>query len=237
MRAVNPGVETREHNRLRIKTFQIVPWCSSYFGHPPLLKVNVLKAKRLKPLSILILLIVSMFAPVAMAKPGSDKGLHKGKDKQKDKHLKAAYNGLNKGNGAKHLYLYEKDPETWEIVENGSWGKITYIPKHEKFIFNGHRLEPGVAYDLINYAPGVDWSMEPYPNPWPGDNSTEIASGLANEGGNVHLKGSWNGTTGEETWDIDGKVWLVPSYDFLLGTGMIGWNPTEYLFEYDLLPK
>ena len=23
-----------------------------------------------------------------------------------------------------HLYLYEKDPDTWEIVEGGAWGKM-----------------------------------------------------------------------------------------------------------------
>jgi hypothetical protein len=195
-----------------------------------------MKTLRLKQLSILILLIATMIAPTVMAKPGSDKGHHKGKDKEK--HLQAAYNGLNKGNGAKHLYLYEKDPETWEIVEDGAWGKITYIPKKDKFIFNGHGLEEdGVSYDLINYAPGVNWTRDPYPEPWPGENSTEIASGIVNEEGNIHLKGSWNGTIGEETHNIDGKVWLVLSEDFVLDTGMTGWTPTEYLFEYDIVPK
>ena len=176
-----------------------------------------------------------MIAPTVMAKPGSDNGLHKGNDKEK--HLQAAYNGLNKGNGAKHLYLYEKDPETWEIVEDGAWGKITYIPKKDKFIFNGHGLEPGGLYDLINYAPGVNWTRDTYPNPWPGKNSTEIASGIVNEEGNIHLKGSWNETIGEETHDIDGKVWLVLSDDFGLNMGMTGWAPREYLFEYDLVPE
>ena len=186
-----------------------------------------------KSLSILIMLAASMIVPLALAKsPGSNKGLQNGKEK----HLQAAYNGLNKGKGAKHLYLYEKN-ETWGIVEGGSWGKITYIPHRDKFVFNGHGLEPDVMYDLINYAPGVDWYMDEYPDPWPGANSTRIASDFANEGGNIHLKGSWNGTTLVETWDIDGKVWLVPSDDFTLGTGMIGWHPNEYLFEYDLLPK
>ena len=194
-----------------------------------------MKTLRLKLFSILILLIVSMIAPTVMAKPDSDNGHHKGKDKEK--HLQAAYNGLNKGNGAQHLYLYEKDPETWEIVENGSWGKITYVPRKDKFIFNGHGLEPDVMYDMINYAPGVNWTRDPDPNPWPGENSTEIASGMVNEGGNIHLKGSWNGISGEETYDIDGKVWFVLSDDFVSGTGMTGWNPTKYLFEYDLVPK
>ena len=181
-----------------------------------------------KSLSVLILLAASMIVPLALAKgPGSGKGLQKGKDKEK--HLQAAFNGLNKDKGAMHLYLYEKN-ETWGIVEGGSWGKITYIPHRDKFIFNGHGLEPDVMYDLINYAPGTDWGEDPYPEPWPGVSSTEIASGSTNEDGNIHLKGSWSE-------NIEGKVWLVDSDDFDLGTGMTGWTPTEYLFEYDLLPQ
>jgi len=179
--------------------------------------------------------LIGMIVPLALAKgPGSGKGLQKGKDKEK--HLQAAFNGLNKSKGAMHLYLYEKN-ETWGIVEGGSWGKITYIPHRDKFVFNGHGLEPDVMYDLINYAPGVNWTKGDYPNPWPGANSTRIASDFANEGGNIHLKGSWSGTIGEDTWDIDGKVWLVDSDDFELDTGMRLWNPTKYLFEYDLLPQ
>ena len=32
-------------------------------------------------------------------------------------------NGLNKGKND-HLYLYEKDPETWEIIEDPAWAKM-----------------------------------------------------------------------------------------------------------------
>jgi len=157
---------------------------------------------------------------------GTNNGSHKGQNK--DKNLKAASNGLNKGNGAVHLYLYEKDPETWEIVDGGSWGKITFLPNREKFVFNGHRLEADDYYDFINYAPSTDWTEDPYPNPWPGEDSVNISSGRANKGGNVHLRGTWSAS-------YIGKMWLVPSEDFSEGSGMVGWNPTEYLFEYDLI--
>ena len=58
-----------------------------------------------------------------------------------------------------HLYLYEKDPATWEIVDGGAWGKMKYNlsgPEFE-YVFNGHGLEAGEDYTLIYY-----------PDPWPG---------------------------------------------------------------------
>ena len=154
----------------------------------------------------------------------------KKKGHNKEKGLNAAFNGLNKGKGAKHLYLYEKDPETWEIKEKGAWGKITILPHKDKYIFNAHKLQPDIAYNLINYAPGTDWTEEPDPNPWPGETSVEFGSSTANKGGNIHMKGSWED-------DFGGKIWLVLSSDFNDGNGMTAWNPTSYLFEYDLLPE
>ena len=159
---------------------------------------------------------------------GPNNGSHKGQNKEKK--LKAANNGLNKGNGAVHLYLYEKDPVTWDIVDGGSWGKLTFLPHRDRFVFNGHGLELDDYYDFINYAPGTNWTEDPYPNPWPGTDSVNITSGKANKGGNVHMRGIWSAA-------YVGKMWLVPSEDFTEGKGMTAWNPTSYLFEYDLIPE
>ena len=35
-------------------------------------------------------------------------------------------NGPSGKSHISHLYLYEKDPATWEIVEGGAWGKMKY---------------------------------------------------------------------------------------------------------------
>jgi hypothetical protein len=144
----------------------------------------------------------------------------------------AASNGLNNEKSkVKHLYLFKKDPNTWDIVE-GSWAKITILTHKNKYILNGHRVESLLDndYSLINYAQGTDWSKvpDPDPDPWPGEGSMLIGSGQPNEGGNIHLKGEWSSL-------IEGKIWLVNGVDFD-GNKMIGWNPTEYLFEYDILP-
>ena len=128
-----------------------------------------------------------------------------------------------------HLYLREKDPTTWEIVEDGAWGKMTYNlsgPEFD-FVFNGHGLNPGEEYTLIYY-----------PDPWPGTGLICLGSGAANEGADVHIKGSVD--TGDMPAEGDenegAKIWLVLSGDVDCDAAqMVGWQPEEYLFEYDLI--
>ena len=149
-----------------------------------------------------------------------------------------------------HLYLYEKiePPQPypagtpWEIVEDGAWGKMKYPLEGPtfKFVFNGHDLESDTDYTVIYY-----------PDPWPGKGLICLGSALSNGGGNVHIMGSPD--TGslpidedlnnpdnpkhedciEHSTCIEGaKIWLVLSSDVdCIGQEMIGWNPTEYLFE------
>jgi len=153
-----------------------------------------------------------------------------------------------------HLYLYEKmEPAQpypagtpWEIVEGGAWGKMKYPLQGPtfKFVFNGHDLTPGVDYTLIYY-----------PDPWPGTGLICLGIGTSDEEGDVHIMGSKdignlpiaadlnnpdNGGHADciaNSTCIEGaKIWLVLSSDVDCGTEttdpmMIGWTPTEYLFE------
>lgn len=132
-----------------------------------------------------------------------------------------------------HLYLYEKDPNTWEIVEGGAWGKMKYNLSGPEFafVFNGHGLEADTEYSFIYYA-----------DPWPGDNpGALIASGTTNRGGVINLVGSVDlgmdlPDPDDENYEDGAKIWLVLSDDYdEENTEMVAWNPTEYLFEYDLI--
>ena len=83
-----------------------------------------------------------------------------------------------------HLYLYEKNPADWSIVDGGAWGKMTYNQSGPTFdyVFNGHGLQPNEKYSLIYYA-----------DPWPGNHpGALIANGTSNAGGNINLNGSKN---------------------------------------------
>ncbi len=143
-----------------------------------------------------------------------------------------------------HLYLNEKDPNTWEVVEEGAWGKMKYNlagPTFD-FVFNGHGLEPDEDYQLIYYP---DKTLLPSNiEPWPREDIMCLGSAaLANEWGDVYIEASVN--TGnlpnpdDPVFDINtgAKIWLVLSGDVDCGDDpqMFGWNPTEYLFESNLI--
>jgi hypothetical protein len=130
-----------------------------------------------------------------------------------------------------HLYLYEKDPVSWEIVQNGSWGKMKYQLSGDMFdfVFNGHNLTPLLNYSLIYY-----------PDPWPGEGLMCLGSDTSSENGSVHIAEQIEtGSLPKEFDDNYGdgaKIWLVLSEDVdCENAEMIGWNPSEYLFEYDLI--
>lgn len=131
-----------------------------------------------------------------------------------------------------HLYMAEKDPDTWDVVEDGAWGKLNY--KSDKYVFNGHGLEPGWDYTLINYARvGTAWPAHV--------NCLDNAE--ANAGGNVHIMGAWDPEgfdydTTPDTGSEDGyKFWLVPTDDLDCENYLFQnvWNPSEYLFEEALV--
>jgi hypothetical protein len=124
--------------------------------------------------------------------------------------------------------LVTKNPDTWEVDTQGAWAKLKYGLTGDVFDFhlNAHGLEAGVAYALIYY-----------PDPWPGEGLIVLGEAVADEDGNLLIKGSAETGTlpGEGDENTEGaKIWLVLSAD--LGEGsMVGWNPTGYLFEYSLI--
>jgi len=121
-----------------------------------------------------------------------------------------------------HLYLVEKDPVEWTVVEDGAWGKLNYRCNEDgfSFVFNGHGLEPGAEYELMTYV-----------DPWPGNDSQLLAAGVVNEDGDIHLKGAVDCLRVAEGFE-GAKIWLVLADDFDEENDlMVGWNPTEYLFE------
>jgi len=130
-----------------------------------------------------------------------------------------------------HLYFYEKDASDWSIVDGGAWGKMKYNISGTEFdfVFNGHGLEPGLNYTLIYY-----------PDPWPGEGLICLGEGTVNEEGDIHIADSFNTDTDLPAVDdivpLGGaKIWLVLTSDIECGVSMTGWNPTEYLFEGEVI--
>ncbi|HUV93264.1 MAG TPA: hypothetical protein VMX14_00350, partial [Anaerolineae bacterium] len=203
--------------------------------------------KALLVLVTALALLAIMVIPVIAGGPKATKGERGRSGKAGKPNVGDVYSGptddggLPEGKGGRsgeagksnvaHLYLHEKDPSNWEIVEDGAWGKMKYNLSGSEFcfLFNGHGLEPNTAYSLIYYA-----------DPWPGDHpGALIAEGTTNGGGNINLAGSQDlamdlPDPADENYSNGAKIWLVLSSDYD-GAKMVKWNPTEYLFEYDLI--
>ena len=154
----------------------------------------------------------------------------------------AGKNGPAGKSNVGHLYLYEKNPADWSIVDGGAWGKYNYklsgtgADTTVSGVFNGHGLVADESYSLIYYP-------EVAPNPWPatGWGVVVLGIGTANTGGNVHIKGTGTigvpdsqPTVGDYVGQTGDKIWLVLSSD-LTGSVMTGWTPAEYLFERSLI--
>ena len=132
--------------------------------------------------------------------------------------------GVGNSNNA-FLYLYEKDPVSWNISwgEDMAWGKMKFNLEGQTFdfLFNGHGLEAATNYSLIYYPePQTTW---PHP-------VEVLATGMSNDEGDIHLDGSV-----ELNQDLDNdKIWLVLDGD-IVDDALSGWNPSEYLFEHNLI--
>jgi hypothetical protein len=148
------------------------------------------------------------------------------------------------------LYLIEKGAD-WKPVFGGAYGKMHYNIWGEEFNFwfEGHGLVQDQEYKLIYYPDG-----------WPGTGLICLGTGTAHgRHGNVAIWGRVDlGTDLPASYDknaepsppsgaVGAKIWLVLSSDVDCGTTaepadsqpptsqMIGWNPSEYLFEFNLI--
>ena len=135
------------------------------------------------------------------------------------------------------VYLYEKNPETWEVIGNGAVAMLKYKPEADKFYFQlmGRKLRPETDYTLIYY-----------PDPWPGNNLICLGSGTSDLEGKLRINGydcpaspdySEPQSTGNLPYpppddeNEGAKLWLVLSADVDCGVKMTNWRPEEYLFE------
>jgi hypothetical protein len=122
---------------------------------------------------------------------------------------------------AGHLYLFEKDLITGEIVKGGAFGIMSYeVPYDTKamepFVFTGYRLAPETDFSLICH---------------PASGRIVLGQGKSDESGYVQIAGNFNFgaipiATNDKVHDGAG-IWLVLSRD--IGPyQMAGLTPSEY---------
>jgi len=129
------------------------------------------------------------------------------------------------------LRLENKDSNWTPIINDGVMGELTFIPSHATFDYTLEvkGLNAGTNYTLLYYA-----------DPWPSVNGIAIgapftadASGYANVSGDVEL-GTSLPVAGDT--NLSAKFWVVPTTHWGgTGTGMILWDHTQYLHEWNLV--
>jgi len=129
------------------------------------------------------------------------------------------------------------DPD-WKIIDDGMKGTLIYNLTSPTFDydFEATGLQNSIEYSLIYYA-----------DPWPGIGdpnpigalistfTTDSSGNIALTSGSVELNRNLPKGSSDQNYPEGAKIWLVPSSDYAVGTGMTAWDPTKYLFETALI--
>lgn len=116
------------------------------------------------------------------------------------------------------LYLYSKDPHTWEIRPSGARARLEFSRVDNTFNLRAHALKRETPYVLIQYE-----------SCYPRGTGYIMKLGVSDTRGDLHLQGQWR------RWK--GKFWLVPQTDVSGQPDdaeldqLKSWNPKAYLFE------
>lgn len=129
-----------------------------------------------------------------------------------------------------HLNFSATDDEDGES-DNDGWGRLTYrwIAPVFDYVFNGHELEPDVAFTLTYQ-----------PQPMPGDGVICLGQATVNPGGNLHMQDAFDiGTDLPAAWDEnenEAVLALVLTDDVDCDNGqMLNWQPEAYLFGEEMM--
>jgi len=159
-----------------------------------------------------VILVLTLVSSAALADKGDNPSYHR-------------EGGVGNSNvGFQHYYqlIWEFDPNTgwnWtEAVWDGAWGKMKFNlagPTFD-FDFNGHGLQPDTRYALVR----AEDAAPPL---------TILARGTTNEGGNIHISGSYDFQE-----DLSNpQIWLILG-DHVNDDGWwTDFTPDAYLFDQE----
>jgi len=106
------------------------------------------------------------------------------------------------------------------------YGLLTWEPSGPAFRFR---------VDAWGLAPGDDYTLIQYVDPWPGVPATDIAQATVDAAGTLIIP--WSSyDLGRDLTTTNGKVWLVPSA--MVDTAadrLLTWDVTAILFELDFV--
>lgn len=132
------------------------------------------------------------------------------------------------------LFLDNKTANWDPIIGDGMWGVLKWAGDGLTFDFSttleAHGLAASTSYSLIYYA-----------DPWPGNNpGALLGTGTSDASGDLSISGSPDlgidlPDPADANYPGGAKIWLVLSSDYDGAGNMTDWNPSDYLFEYNLI--
>jgi len=122
----------------------------------------------------------------------------------------------------KYLTLFSKNPSTWQIIDNGVNGEMIYCDNnyYPQFQYRAYNMQPNIEYALVRVPVIWDGSVKILDLDKSSSTGYVAGSGVLSAGG--------------------AKVWLVPLRDLTSRYNSYNprfkvWNPTQYLFENNLI--
>ncbi len=123
--------------------------------------------------------------------------------------------------------LYEKDPSTWEVVEGGAYGFFIYVASGYYHFSQFIVLDVIIRCKVIGLNADTEYAIITYHEDWPNFDLIHTET--------TDYSGSFIAVTTINDIPYD-KVWVVPTSGLNLVTEQfLSWNPTEILFENNLL--
>jgi hypothetical protein len=129
------------------------------------------------------------------------------------------------------IKLVYKDPSSWEIVNPEYFVRLKHNEVGSTFDFS----IKGTVKDSEK-----DYTLIFYPDPWPGNGLICLGDVTSDVDGKVNFSDSLDTgdlpATYDENYPEGAKIWLVSRDDVDCSSNkMLHWNPTEYLYESDLI--
>lgn len=132
------------------------------------------------------------------------------------------------------LQLKEKDPVTWNVVQDGASGTLTFKIASNTFDYSliAAGLNNSISYSLIYYA-----------DPWPGNHpgkligvhTTDSSGNINDLNKTVDLAMDLPQST-DANYPVGAKIQLVLTDDYdSANSKLTAWHPSEYLFEMNLV--
>ena len=121
------------------------------------------------------------------------------------------------------LYLYAKDPATWQVIKGGAWAELTINRPSGKFTLAAHGLLPKTEYALVRNAGQAPEGQV-------------LARIFTDRRGDFRATGVWREWK-EKFWVVLGKDLQGNPHDFKPGMRAVlkDWHPQQYLFESEIL--